>query len=107
VHGVSIESAALPLGWEGRAIPVCDPVGTLGGTGYCLELHDLAVSKLAAFREKDLDFVTTLLLEEVVGPAVLLERIADLSVDEECRDRLSKWVANTSASLSLPESPSS
>ncbi len=28
VHGVSVESATLPAGWEGRAIAVRHPVGT-------------------------------------------------------------------------------
>lgn len=35
VHGVSIESAWLPVGWEDRTVPISDPVGTRGGVGHC------------------------------------------------------------------------
>jgi hypothetical protein len=63
VHGVSIEAAILPDGWEGRTVPVSHPQGTRGNTGHCVEAHDLGASKLAAFREKDRDFVRILLAE--------------------------------------------
>jgi hypothetical protein len=75
VHGVSIDSADLPDGWEERTIPVCDVIGTRGGTGHCLESHDLAAIKLSAGREKDLDFVTVLLDERLIDHSVLMERI--------------------------------
>ena len=41
---------------------------TGGPTGWCLEVHDLAVSKLVAGREKDLDFLRVLVRERVVNP---------------------------------------
>ncbi|MGH7464140.1 MAG: hypothetical protein ACREK1_03130 [Longimicrobiales bacterium] len=47
VHGLSIDSAILPDGWEDRTIPVPGR-GSLPSTGYCLEGHDLAASKLVA-----------------------------------------------------------
>jgi hypothetical protein len=50
----------LPSGWRERLIPVHNE-NTGGGTGLCLEVHDLAVSKLVAGREKDLAFVANLL----------------------------------------------
>lgn len=34
VHGVSLETAALPAGWEHRTISVSDPIGTRGHTGH-------------------------------------------------------------------------
>ena len=86
VHGVSVEAADLPDGWEARTISVCDSRLTRGGTGLCVESHDLAASKLSAFREKDLEFVTVLLSEGLVEPSVLLARIGALHVDEEHRD---------------------
>lgn len=55
VHGVPIEAAKLPAGWERRAIKVQNEL-TRGFIGWCLEAHDLAASKLAAFREKDREF---------------------------------------------------
>ena len=57
VHGVSIESATLPSGWEERTIRVEHARRTRGHVGLCLETHDLAVSKLVAYRDKDRDFV--------------------------------------------------
>jgi hypothetical protein len=51
VHGLSIDSAVLPAGWEKRTIAVSNPA-TNGNIGHCLDVHDLAASKLAANREK-------------------------------------------------------
>lgn len=95
VHGVSVESASLPAGWEGRTISVRHPVGTRGGTGHCIEAHDLAASKLVANREKDRVFVTTLLAENLIDGAVLLERIEALPVDSDRIARLTMWVTIT------------
>ena len=95
VHGVPIEMAILPVGWEERTVPVSDPSGTRGNTGYCLESHDLAASKLAAYREKDRDFVRTLLAEKLVSGKMLIQRIADLPLEKERRQQLQKWVRVT------------
>lgn len=92
VHGVSIESATLPDGWAERTVEVWDPYLTHGYVGHCLEAHDLAASKLAAYREKDLEFVTLLLLERLIDRDTLLARIAMLPVDEEATKRLARWV---------------
>ena len=91
VHGVSIEAAKLPKGWQGRLVPVRTP-GTNGKAGLCLERHDLAASKLAAFREKDRDFVRVLLVENLIEPRKLIARIRTLPLAEEERERRVKWV---------------
>ena len=67
VHGVAIDAAVLPAGWERRAIAVRN-ANTNGMTGWCVEAHDLAASKLVAFRDKDRDFVRVLIAEELVTP---------------------------------------
>lgn len=95
VHGVSIESATLPTGWENRTIPVSDAIGTRGNVGHCLESHDLAASKLAAYREKDRDFVRILLVEGLIDDQVLLERVRTLAIDQDHRERLETWVSVT------------
>ncbi|MGO8699088.1 MAG: DUF6036 family nucleotidyltransferase [Limisphaerales bacterium] len=64
-HGVSVETAVLPKGWRQRLIPIPNQ-NTGGGTGLCLEIHDLAVSKLVAGREKDLDFFSGLLRHRLI-----------------------------------------
>lgn len=97
VHGVSIESATLPAGWQDRTVSVSDPVTTQGKIGRCLECHDLAASKLIAYRPKDRDFVRTMLVEGLVGEALLCDRIDALPAASELRDRLKRWVQATAA----------
>ena len=99
VHGVSIESANLPPGWKDRVLPVSDPLTTRGNTGWCVEAHDLAASKLAAFREKDREFVRTLLAEGMIEADVLAVRIVSMKLAAEERERLSKWVNRTATEL--------
>jgi len=90
-HGVAEETAILPAGWRDRVIPVQNE--NMGaGTGLCLEVHDLAVSKLVAGREKDLEFVGGLVRHGMVSIETLRERltITFLSTDRRtlCEGRL-------------------
>lgn len=78
VHGVPIDAAVLPTGWERRAIKIRND-NTRNCTGWCVESHDLAVSKLVAFRDKDRDFVRTLLVERLIDPGKLDRRIRQLA----------------------------
>lgn len=99
VHGISLDAATLPEGWRERVARVRND-NTYGFTGLCLEAHDLAVSKLVAFREKDREFVRILLREALVSPETLLERLTTLSVDrEEVTDRIRRWVERTAVEL--------
>ena len=90
-HGVDETTATLPAGWSDRLVPLTG-ANTGGATGWCLEVHDLAVSKLVAGREKDLDFVRVLLRERMVDAALLERRITMLSdvggVQDLVRSRL-------------------
>lgn len=95
VHGVSLEVARLPMGWQNRVRPVQDEIGTRGNVGLCVEAHDLAVSKLAAHRPKDLDFVRTLLLEKLVSAATLQERIDETDLVAALRDTMTAWLLKT------------
>ncbi len=100
VHGLPIEEAAtLPAGWEHRVTPVFDEISTNGKTGWCLEAHDLAATKLVAYREKDRDFVRILLIKEMITAKTLVERIGSLRIDEQIRDHLVQWVNLTSDEL--------
>lgn len=99
VHGVSIEVATLPDGWLERTVAVSHPVGTKGGTGQCLEAHDLAASKLFAYREKDRVFVTTLLSERLIDDQILIDRIRALPVNDAVRNKLIRWVEVTTEGL--------
>ena len=74
-QGVSPQTAALPDRWESRLISVSNP-NTAGVEGLCLEVHDLAISKYVAGREKDLEFTCELARHSMTQRAVLLERLA-------------------------------
>ena len=81
-HGVSQETAILPTGWRQRVVPVHNQ-NTGGGTGLCLEIHDLAVSKLVAGREKDVDFLAGLLRHRLVQVSVIRERLSKTTLTPE------------------------
>ncbi|HET9184105.1 MAG TPA: DUF6036 family nucleotidyltransferase [Candidatus Angelobacter sp.] len=87
VHGVSIDAAVLPTGWEKRAIEVRN-ANTRNNTGWCVEAHDLAASKLVAFRGKDKDFVRTLLLKKLIDPQTLYRRLHQLSNNPRVKPEL-------------------
>lgn len=91
VHGVTLGAATLPEGWQGRTFQVSGD-GAEPSVGHCVEGHDLAASKLVAFREKDRAFVRILLAEGMVGAETLIERIGLLPVEPSLRHRLERWV---------------
>ncbi len=97
VHGLPIsEAAVLPAGWEGRTVAV-RPAANI--TGLCLDGHDLAASKLVAFRDKDREFVTTLLAEHVLDARTLVERVWLLPITQTERERFARWVHLTQQEL--------
>jgi hypothetical protein len=83
-HGVGEETATLPPGWRDRLVPLRSPA-TGGAVGLCLEVHDLAVSKLAAGRDKDLDYVKSLLTRELVTAGTVKERLESLAEPDRSR----------------------
>jgi hypothetical protein len=93
VHGLRIDEAAkLPRNWQLRTVPV--RTNTNGKVGWCLEAHDLAASKLAAFRPKDRDFVRALIVDKLITPRKLISRLRNLPGDVD-RARLIQWVDRT------------
>ncbi len=86
--GVAPTTATLPPGWEARLVRVSNE-NTGGAIGWCLDPHDLAYSKLAARREKDLAFVANLLRFKMIRPSHLQELIRD-TPDTALRDRLAE-----------------
>ena len=73
-QGVTSQTATLPEGWESRVISVNSP-NTGGVEGLCLEVHDLAISKYVAGRDKDLEFTRELARHGMIQRTVLLERL--------------------------------
>ena len=98
-HGVDDTTAILPQGWEERLVPI-ENANTGGAIGWCLETHDLAVSKLAAGRPRDTEYLQVLLREGMADPAVLEARLEALALPSDhlmlLRDRLSRLVAGRS-----------
>lgn len=73
-HGVDESTATLAEGWRDRLVRV-EGANTTGAIGWCLEPHDLAVSKLAAARDKDTSYVIAMLRARLVRPELIRERL--------------------------------
>ena len=80
VDVVTPDLATLAEGWERRLKPF--RVGRI--TAFCLEVHDLMASKLAAGRLKDMEFVSALLKLRLGKAGILRRRIRQFP---EQRDR--------------------
>ena len=74
-QGVVETTAVLPAGWRERLVRYETP-GTNGVVAWCLEPHDLWVSKAIAGRPKDLEFCRALLDRGLVFPGRLRDRLA-------------------------------
>ncbi len=83
-QGVDASTAVLPAGWRDRLIAIRN-ANTRGATGWCLEIHDLVVSKLVAGREKDLAFARAALKHGLASVDVLHDRAATLPVSDDLR----------------------
>src|SRR5262245_50311771 len=70
--------------WQSRLVPVRNS-NTAGSTGLCLEVHDLAVSKLVASREKDIAFVGGLFRHKLPRIEVVQERLTASPLDDQRR----------------------
>ena len=84
-QGVSERTATLPAGWKERLVPLASPSTGGGIEGQCLEVHDLAVSKYAAGREKDLAFTAALARHGLTHRRTLLERTAQTKLSAPLR----------------------
>jgi hypothetical protein len=70
---VGLATVILPGGWEERLVPLVDNTGET--VARCVEIHDVAASKLIAGRAKDFDFIIALLTSGVIEVEPFLERI--------------------------------
>lgn len=81
-QGVSETTATLPAGWKKRLVRIRND-NTGGVEGMCLEVHDLAISKYAAGREKDLAFTRELARHGMTRRDTLLERVSTTKMEPE------------------------
>ncbi|MCC6536937.1 MAG: hypothetical protein IT162_05270 [Bryobacterales bacterium] len=73
-HGVGEETAVLPAGWRDRLVLISN-ANTRHIRGWCLEVHDLAIAKLVAGREKDLDFLRAVIRYRLASCTTLQNRL--------------------------------
>lgn len=91
-QGVSPDTATLPRGWQRRLVRVDNP-NTSGYAGLCLEVHDLAISKYVAGREKDREFTRELARHDLIGRMTLQKRLAVTKLDPAVAKRVKGRIA--------------
>jgi hypothetical protein len=87
-HGVGPETAKAPVGWETRLVPVRVPLlrkHDTQATGWCIEIHDLVLAKLAAGRDRDMEFAAEAIRHGLADPLELQRRAGDLPLDDHHR----------------------
>lgn len=91
-QGVVATTAVLPEGWRERLVRFESP-GTNGVVAWCLEPHDLWVSKAVAGRPKDLEFCRALAERALVSGARLRDRLALVAaLDPRVRAAAAAWI---------------
>jgi hypothetical protein len=94
-HGVGPETAKAPKGWEVRLVRREIPPRVASkrtAVAWCLEVHDLVLSKCVAGRERDWEYAAEAINAGLVDPAVLSARTPDLPVSEDTRTQVEKML---------------
>jgi hypothetical protein len=86
-QGVEAVTAVLPEGWQNRLVRF-QTEGTRGVVAWCLEVHDLWISKMIAGRPKDLEFGQALLERGIVEPGELQTRLEHADIKDPVRKRV-------------------
>ncbi len=85
--GVGPETAVMPRDWHSR-----EQLYYVGDvTVICPEIHDLAISKCVAGREKDADFIRSLFKHQMIALPTMLERIIKLEIDASRMEHITQW----------------
>ncbi len=93
-QGVEEGTAILPDGWRERLAPIRN-ANTRGATGLCLDIHDLAIAKFAAGREKDKLFLEAAVAHGLLRVETLRERLAVTRLTDEQRGRVAAEIEGT------------
>lgn len=94
-------TAVVPRGWKDRLVRL-GPGDTDGATGLCLEPHDLAISKYAARREKDVVFNRELARLGIVRRDKLLELLDVTPVSVERKTAIRRYIKADFATRPAP-----
>ena len=97
-HGVGRKTAILPEGWEKRLIPIKNP-NTKGITGWCLEVHDLVLSKYIAGRERDLKFNEEVIRHHMVQEDTLFKRAEVLPLKQSQKKSIMQRIKDDFAEM--------
>lgn len=106
VDPVDSRTAVLPKDWKSRLVNVCSP-STKGVTGLCLDPHDLCISKLAAARDKDIEFVKAMIKHRMVDQDQLLALAAKVPNPEDDLQRSTRIKARIERLYADSELPGS
>jgi hypothetical protein len=98
-QGVEPGTAILPEAWENRLVAVTGPA-TRNTTGWCIEVHDLLVSKYIAGRDKDRRFTRAAIAHGLIDGATLRSRLEQTPLDAAQRGRLVQLIEYDFKSLS-------
>lgn len=102
IDGVDMETTVLTEGWRQRLVKVQNmntaaPGGEPVFTGWCLDKEDLCVAKLCAFREKDREFVGSLVMAGLVDATVIQNRLSNVPEMHRAAALVaSRWLASIS-----------
>lgn len=99
-RGVVPTTAVLPHGWRERLVRFETPA-TNGVVAWCLEPHDLWLSKMVAGRPKDLEFAHAVLTAGIVRAGELRSRIEEVPdassrTVERIRAKIDAWEGQVS-----------
>lgn len=78
--GVNENTAILPYDWKQRLNEICNE-NTRWVKAYCLDTHDLIVAKLFANREKDINYIGSLVKAGLVDESTVHERLDKVDID--------------------------
>lgn len=95
-QGVGERTAVLPRGWQSRLIRIENP-NTRGIAGLCLEVHDLAIAKHVAGRDKDMAFTRELARHGMTDAKILIQRLKETEVPAEVRKLIEARIRRDSA----------
>ena len=99
---LGLATVVLPVGWEKRLVELKNENGEK--IALCVEIHDVAVSKLMAGREKDFEFLQSAFLSDYLETEILFERLRliwDSPFSEALLSRLQKLTKKIGKETSL------
>lgn len=94
-HGVGPETAKAPAGWQERLVRLDIPPRPRSyrrPVAFCLERHDLVLSKLVAGRDRDINYAHQARTHGLLDLHIMRERVSELPVEAKQRNRVAALV---------------